>query len=97
MFASSVVALDLETGQLRWARQLVHHDLWDMGVPAQPALVDLTTDAGAVPALVQATEQGDVYVLDRRTGDPIVPVHEIAVPGGAIAATPPRRASRFRA
>ncbi|MEX0807172.1 MAG: glucose/quinate/shikimate family membrane-bound PQQ-dependent dehydrogenase [Dongiaceae bacterium] len=82
-FSSSVIALDLETGALRWVFQTVHHDLWDMDVPSQPQLVDLEIDGGMVPALVQATKQGDIYVLDRRTGEPILPVTEVAAPQGA--------------
>ncbi|KEC76059.1 UNVERIFIED_ORG: quinoprotein glucose dehydrogenase [Rhizobium esperanzae] len=84
-FSSSIVALDIATGQLRWVRQTVHHDLWDMDVPAQPALIDLTKqDGSVVPALVGPTKQGDLYVLDRRSGEPIIPVKEIPAPGGAI-------------
>lgn len=83
-FSSSITALDLATGQLRWVRQTVHHDLWDMDVPAQPTLVDITTAAGVVPALVGPTKQGDLYVLDRRSGEPIIPVKEVPAPGGAI-------------
>ncbi|GLK72421.1 membrane-bound PQQ-dependent dehydrogenase, glucose/quinate/shikimate family [Ancylobacter dichloromethanicus] len=83
-FSSSVVALDIASGAVRWVFQTVHHDLWDMDVPAQPVLVDLATDAGTIPALVQATKQGDIYVLDRRSGDPILPVRGIPAPGGAI-------------
>lgn len=84
-YASSIVALDLATGQVRWVRQTVHHDLWDMDVPAQPALLDLTkADGTVVPALVGPTKQGDVYVLDRRTGEPIIPVTEFPAPSGAI-------------
>ncbi|WP_434723324.1 glucose/quinate/shikimate family membrane-bound PQQ-dependent dehydrogenase [Mesorhizobium sp. RIZ17] len=83
-FSSSITALDLNTGQLRWVRQTVHHDLWDMDVPAQPTLVDITTANGVVPALVGPTKQGDLYVLDRRTGEPIIPVKEVPAPGGAI-------------
>ena len=84
-FSSSIVALDLATGQLRWVRQTVHHDLWDMDVPAQPSLIDITTAGGVVPALVGPTKQGDIYVLDRRTGEPIILVKEVPAPGGAIA------------
>lgn len=85
-FSSSIVALDIATGQLRWVRQTVHHDLWDMDVPAQPVLIDLTKQDGtSVPALVGPTKQGDIYVLDRRTGEPIIPVKEIPAPGGAVA------------
>ncbi len=83
-FSSSIVALDVATGQVRWVRQTVHHDLWDMDVPAQPVLIDLTTAAGPVPALVGPTKQGEIFVLDRRTGEPIVPLHEMPAPGGAI-------------
>ena len=99
-FSSSVVALDLETGRLRWVRQLVHHDLWDMDTPSQPQLVDLDRDGGIVPALVQATKQGDIYVLDRRTGEPLLPVTEEPAPQGAVegdfsAPTQPRSAMSF--
>lgn len=83
-FSSSIVALDIKTGALRWVRQTVHHDLWDMDVPAQPALIDITRDGATVPALVGATKQGDIYVLDRRTGEPIIPVKEVPAPTGAI-------------
>jgi quinoprotein glucose dehydrogenase len=83
-FSSSIVALDLKTGQLRWVRQTVHHDLWDMDVPAQPSLVDITTANGVVPALVGPTKQGDIYVLDRRSGEPFIAVTEMKAPGGTI-------------
>lgn len=82
-FSSSIVALDLDTGELRWVFQTVHHDLWDMDVPAQPSLVDIDTENGLVPALVAPTKQGDIYVLDRRTGEPVLPVHEVPAPQGA--------------
>lgn len=84
-FSSSITALDLNTGQLKWVRQTVHHDLWDMDVPAQPSLIDITkADGSVVPALVGPTKQGDLYVLDRRTGEPVVAVNEVPAPGGAI-------------
>jgi quinoprotein glucose dehydrogenase len=83
-FSSSITALDLVTGQVRWVRQTVHHDLWDMDVPAQPSLLDITTANGVVPALVGPTKQGDIYVLDRRTGEPIIPIKEVPAPQGAL-------------
>ncbi|SSC69578.1 unnamed protein product [Ciceribacter sp. T2.26MG-112.2] len=84
-YSSSIVALDINTGADRWVRQTVHHDLWDMDVPAQPVLLDITAkDGTAVPALVGPTKQGDVYVLDRRTGQPLLPIEEIPAPGGAV-------------
>ncbi|MGV2128395.1 glucose/quinate/shikimate family membrane-bound PQQ-dependent dehydrogenase [Agrobacterium vitis] len=83
-YSSSVVALDLNTGADRWVQQFVHHDLWDMDVPAQPVLLDITREGTTVPALVASTKQGDVYVLDRRTGQPIIPIKELPAPGGTI-------------
>lgn len=82
-FSSSVVALDLRTGRVRWHFQIVHHDLWDYDVPAQPSLLDLTLDGAVVPALVQPTKQGEIFVLDRRDGTPILPVREEPAPQGA--------------
>ncbi|MES3677489.1 glucose/quinate/shikimate family membrane-bound PQQ-dependent dehydrogenase [Halomonas elongata] len=83
-YSSSVVALSLETGQVEWVQQFVHHDLWDMDTPAQPSLLDLDTEQGTQPALVIPTKQGDVYVLNRETGEPILPVSEQPAPQGTI-------------
>jgi quinoprotein glucose dehydrogenase len=82
-YSSSVVALDLATGKVRWNFQTVHHDLWDYDVPAQPSLVDLTVGGNKVPALIQPTKQGEIFVLDRRTGTPLLPVMEAPAPQGA--------------
>ncbi|WP_334165008.1 membrane-bound PQQ-dependent dehydrogenase, glucose/quinate/shikimate family [Phenylobacterium sp.] len=82
-YASSVVALDIGTGRERWRFQTVHHDLWDYDVPSQPMLVDVPVAGGTAPALVQLTKRGEIFVLDRRTGVPIVPVTERPVPQGA--------------
>lgn len=82
--SSSVVALDVTTGRMRWVFQTVHHDLWDYDVPSQPTLVDLTIAGATVPALVQPTKQGELFVLDRRDGRPIHPVTEVPAPGGAV-------------
>lgn len=82
-YSSSVVALEIDTGRVRWVFQTVHHDLWDYDVPSQPVLVDLTLRGQTVPALVQATKQGELFVLDRRTGTPVHPVTEVAAPQGA--------------
>ncbi|MBB6165300.1 quinoprotein glucose dehydrogenase [Rhizobium wenxiniae] len=83
--SAAIVALDIRTGQKRWVRQTVHHDLWDMDVPAQPVLIDLTREGKVVPALVGPTKQGDIWVLDRRTGEPLSPQEELPAPGGAVA------------
>ncbi len=84
-YASSVVALDLANGKVRWVFQTVHHDLWDYDVPSQPSLIDLTVNGAVVPALVQPTKQGELFVLDRRTGTPIHKVEEVPAPQGAAA------------
>jgi len=84
-YSSSVVALDVATGRVRWVFQTVHHDLWDYDVPAQPTLVDLQVRGQTVPALVQPTKQGELFVLDRRTGAPVLPVTEHPAPQGAAA------------
>jgi len=83
-FSSSVTALDADTGEVRWVYQTVHHDLWDMDVPAQPSLIDLTIDGATVKALVQPTKQGEIFVLNRETGEPVLPVTEVPAPGGAV-------------
>lgn len=82
-YASSIVALHINTGKLAWSYQTVHHDLWDMDIPSQPSLVDLKTSNGVVPALYAPTKTGNIFVLDRRTGEPIVPAPERPVPQGA--------------
>ena len=99
-FAQSVTALDAATGEVAWVFQTVHHDIWDYDVPAQPTLVDLTIDGERVPALVQPTKQGEIFVLDRRTGEPALPVREEpvsqrAVPGETPAPTQPVSAISF--
>lgn len=79
-FASSLVALDITSGEVRWSYQFVHHDLWDYDTSAQPVLFDMPTTQGAVPAVLQATKGGQLFVLDRRTGKPLTRVEERPVP-----------------
>lgn len=83
-FATSLVALDATTGRPRWRFQAVHNDVWDYDFGAQATLVDFPTSGGAVPALVLPSKQGDIYILDRRTGRPLVPVVERPVPQGGV-------------
>ena len=75
-YSSSVVALHGDTGEVAWHFQIVHHDLWDYDIPAQPTLVDLEVDGETVPALVQVTKMGMTFVLNRETGEPVWPVEE---------------------
>jgi quinoprotein glucose dehydrogenase len=83
-FSSSIVAIDVTTGKPAWHFQTVHHDLWDYDLGSQPTLVDLPTDSGSVPAIIVPSKQGQIYVLDRRTGKSLFPVEERKVPSGGV-------------
>jgi hypothetical protein len=84
-YANSIVALRASTGELVWSRQLVHHDVWDYDVPAQPVLVDLERDGRTIPALIQATKMGLLFTFDRTTGEPLFALEERPVPQGGVA------------
>ncbi len=84
-YSSSVVALRAATGQVIWHFQTVHHDLWDYDVPAQPALITVRRSGAEIPAVAQATKMGHVFVLDRDTGAPLLPVEERPVPQTSVA------------
>ena len=90
-YANSIVALRASTGKLVWAFQTVHHDLWDYDNASPPALVTLTRAGDSLPAVVQATKTGMLFVLNRETGQPIFPVEERPVPASDI---PGEQASR---
>jgi len=85
-YNSSTVALDIETGAPRWHFQNVHHDLWDFDIPVGPSLVDLPggPNGSTIPALVQTTKRGELFMLNRETGVPVAKVEEKAVPQGAV-------------
>jgi quinoprotein glucose dehydrogenase len=83
-YATSLVALDVSTGKPAWHFQTVHHDVWDYDLGAQGTLVDFPTAGGAVPAIILPSKQGDIYVLDRRTGAPLTPVEERPAPRGGV-------------
>lgn len=78
--ATSVTAVDIETGKVAWSQQLVHHDIWDYDTPSAATLVDIEKDGAVIPALVQSTKQGFLFVLNRETGEPIYPIEERPVP-----------------
>lgn len=84
-YANSLVALRADTGQLVWHRQLVHHDLWDYDLAAQPLLIDIERDGKSIPAVVQATKTGMLFVFDRETGQSVFDVIERAVPQSDVA------------
>ena len=88
---------EVETGELVWSFQTVHHDVWDYDLPAQPTLARIDTGEGMRDVVIQPTKQGFVFVLDRDTGKPVWPVEERAGAarrrGGRDSC---RRRSRFR-
>ncbi|MDQ7881792.1 glucose/quinate/shikimate family membrane-bound PQQ-dependent dehydrogenase [Atlantibacter hermannii] len=82
-YASSILALNASTGKLAWSYQTVHHDLWDMDMPSQPTLADITDKNGnVVPVIYAPAKTGNIFVLDRRDGKLVVPAPEKPVPQG---------------
>ena len=84
LFAESVVALDAKTGKRVWHFQAVHHGVWDYDFPAAPILVDINVNGKPIKALAQVSKQGFTYVFDRRTGAPVWPIEERAVPQSKV-------------
>ena len=90
-YATSLVAIDVATGKPVWNFQTVHIDVWDYDLGSQATLIDFPGPGGSsVPALLLPSKQGDIYVLDRRTGQPITSVQERFAPQGGV--EPERRA-----
>lgn len=97
LFSQSLVALDLRTGEKRWHRQLVHHDLWDYDLSEGPVLTTLVgSDPAArpIPAVVMVTKMGFIFAFDRRSGEPIWEIAEMPappsdVPGELVSPTQP--------
>jgi quinoprotein glucose dehydrogenase len=85
LFASTLVALDANTGRRRWHFQIVHHDIYDRDLPAPPSLITVLRDGRRVDAVAQVTKTGHVFVFDRETGTPLFPVEERAVPASPLA------------
>jgi len=80
LFANSVVALRADTGVRVWHFQTVHHDLWDYDVASPPILFDWRSGRRTVAAIGVASKTGHLFVLDRETGRPLIPVEERPVP-----------------
>ncbi|WP_122613195.1 membrane-bound PQQ-dependent dehydrogenase, glucose/quinate/shikimate family [Pseudomonas viridiflava] len=94
-FRDALVALDLKTGAFKWKFQTSHNDLWDRDNPSQPSLLDLGKEGSKQPALLLPTKVGNIFVLNRLTGEPITPVDQArvqtagGVQGERFAATQP--------
>jgi quinoprotein glucose dehydrogenase len=96
-YANSIVALRAATGEVAWAFQTVHHDLWDYDNASPPALVTVTRDGRPVPVVLQATKSGMLFVLDRESGTAVFAVEERAVPASDIPLEEAARTQPFTA
>ncbi|MEO5682286.1 MAG: PQQ-binding-like beta-propeller repeat protein [Chitinophagaceae bacterium] len=97
LFANCIVALDAETGKMKWYFQTIHHDLWDRDLPCPPNLTSVKHNGKLVDVLVQATKDGLVYVLDRDNGASLFPVEERAVPLNGLPGEQPFATQKFPA
>ena len=84
LFGNSVVAVDADTGKLKWYFQTVHHALWDEDLPPGPGFVDIKQKGKTIPALVAISKQAMMYILNRDTGKPVFGVEERPVPKGDV-------------
>jgi membrane-bound PQQ-dependent dehydrogenase (glucose/quinate/shikimate family) len=80
LFGNCLVALNATTGKLLWYFQMVHHDLWDYDLPAQPSLITVRRNGRSIPAVVVVTKMGLVFIFNRVTGEPLFPIEERPVP-----------------
>ncbi len=84
LYGTSLIALDVETGERKWHYQMVHHDIWNYDTPTAPVLMDVTVEGKVVKGIFQATKQSFVYALNRATGKPIWPIEERSVPASTV-------------
>ncbi len=84
LFGNSVVALDADTGKMKWYFQAVHHDIWDFDLPPSPSLLDVTVNGKRIPILAQTGKVGYMYILNRETGKPVFGVRETPVPQSKV-------------
>lgn len=84
LFANSLIALDTRTGKRIWHYQMVHHDLWDFDIPNAPKLMTIRKNGKDIPAVIQATKHGFVFVFNRLTGEPLFPIEERPVPASDV-------------
>jgi quinoprotein glucose dehydrogenase len=79
LFSDSIVCLDIKTGQTKWFKQLIHHDIWDYDMPVHPILVDITVNGRPIKAIVQTGKMALAWVFDRTNGQPVWPIPDVAV------------------
>jgi len=84
LYGNSTVAVDIETGKMKWYFQTTHHEVWDYNLPPAPSLFEVVKDGKRIPALAQTGKMGFVFILDRLTGKPIFGVDEKPVARGDI-------------
>jgi membrane-bound PQQ-dependent dehydrogenase (glucose/quinate/shikimate family) len=84
LFSNCLVALEAASGKLVWYYQMVHHDIWDYDMPAQPVLITVRRNGREIPAVAQVTKMGFVFIFDRLTGKPMFPVEERPVPSSDV-------------
>jgi quinoprotein glucose dehydrogenase len=84
LYGSSVVALRASSGRVVWHFQTVHHDLWDYDAASQPTLSEIARDGKRIPAVIQGTKMGMLFVLNRETGEPLFPIEERPVPASRV-------------
>ena len=84
LFSSSLIALDVKTGERVWHYQLIHHDIWNYDTSTAPVLMDVEIDGETVPIVVQVTKQSFAYTFNRETGEPIWPIEERPVPASKV-------------
>lgn len=84
LYAESVLALDLSTGERKWHFQAVHHGIWDYDFPAAPVLADIVVDGRPIKAVAVPSKQAFLYVFDRVSGEPVWPIVELAVPPSEV-------------
>lgn len=79
LYANCLLALDANTGKLKWFHQLIHHDLWDLDLPTPPVLVNVHKDGRVIPGVLQTGKMSYVYIFDRVTGEALFGMEERAV------------------
>lgn len=84
LFGNSLVALDAGTGKLKWYFQFVHHDTWDYDLESAPILATVHRRSANIPVVVATSKTGLVFILDRRTGNPVYGVTERPVPASDV-------------